>query len=83
MLSALGTFLNTIIAPMNAMGGMLSLNMSTLSLAVPSLAGANMSTVAFAVFASPWVEDLGSIVIGLGGFVSSLVGFLVALTDLL
>jgi hypothetical protein len=43
----------------------------------------SMSTVAFAAFAGPWIEELGDMAVGLGLFLTSLVTFLDSIAGLL
>jgi hypothetical protein len=42
-----------------------------------------MSTVAFNIFAGPWIDQLGQLSVGLGTFLQSTVTFLIGLKTLL
>ena len=83
MLAALGSFLSTIISPLNQMGAAIQMNTQDFVALTPALAPKAMSTVAFAAFAGPWIEELGNIAVGAGSFLTSVVNFLVALKGLL
>ena len=83
MLAALGTFLATIVSPLTQMGQAIQLNTATFVALQPALASKSLSTVAFAGFAGPWIEELGDMAVGLGSFLTSLVTFLQALAGLL
>lgn len=85
MITTLGTFLNTLIVPLNNMGGAMSMNLANYT-AYPGnsyLLGANMSTIAFNIFAGPWIDQLGQMSIGLASFLQGTVKFLQGLVALL
>ena len=75
MLAALGTFLAAIVAPLNDMGAAIGMNAASFT-GYADIADKPMSTVAFAAFAGPWIEDLGGLAIGLGTFLTEVVAFL-------
>jgi hypothetical protein len=82
MLGALGEFLATIVSPLNQMGQAIQMNAAAFSGYV-GIEDKAMSTVAFAAFAGPWIEELGDIAVGAGTFLTSLVAFLDSIAGLL
>jgi hypothetical protein len=82
MLTALGNFLGNIVVPLTAMGQAMQMNASTYA-AQQGMGGLTMSTVAFNIFAGPWIQYLGGLAIGAGNFLTSLVNFLQGIVDLL
>jgi hypothetical protein len=82
MLSALGALLGVINEPLNQMGTLMELNASSY-VAATNLGSVPMSTVAFNVFAGPWIYYLGNMSVALGNFMVSLNSFLIAVAGAL
>ena len=85
MLTSLGEFLETLQLPLNSMGTAMQLNLADFA-ADPQLglsSSSTMSTVAFNVFAGPWIQYLGNMAVALGNFMVSLNTFLSAVADAL
>jgi len=82
MLSALGALLGTINEPLNQMGTLMQLNAGSYTTAT-DMAAYPMSTVAFNVFAGPWIYYLGNMSVALGNFMMSLNTFLSAVASAL
>jgi len=85
MLTALGTFLNTLVVPLTHMGTAMQMNLQAYEQAYGpgGYDGQAMSTVAFNIFAGPWIDQLGQLSVGLGTFLQSTVTFLIGLKTLL
>jgi len=78
MLTALGSFLQVLNLPLNQMGTLMQLNAATYAQAT-GLDDVPMSTVAFNVFAGPWIYYLGNMAVAIGNLVVSLNTFLIQL----
>ena len=70
MLGALGTLIQTLVAPMNLMGNFLTASPTDLASYTGLTAGTPMSTYAFTAFAMPWISYLGPVTQGLANFLS-------------
>jgi len=81
MLTDLGALLAALNAPLYNMGYGMTQNAATY--AVGPLASQPMSTIAFNVFAGPWIASLGDLAMALGTFMLSLNTFLINLADAL
>lgn len=82
MLSQLGALLSALNQPLNAMGNGMQLNASAYVTA-NNMAAYPMSTVAFNVFAGPWIYYLGNMAVALGNFMIGVNNFLVAVGNAL
>ena len=76
MLTALGALLNTLATPLSQMGTLMQMNSAAYMSSTGMPAGSAMSSVAFNVFAGPWISNLGQMSVGLATFIPSLVTFL-------
>ena len=84
MLSALGEFLQVLNMPLTTMGLGMEMNAATYTAAMGATGAAQpMSTVAFAVFAAPWIQYLGNMSVGLANFLIAVNTFLSAVSGLL
>jgi len=77
MLTDLGQFLNVLYLPLHSMGAGMMLNAGSYTAAMGTGGDAlPMSTVAFNVFAGPWIQYLGNMASALGDLMISLNTFL-------
>jgi len=83
MLQALGAFLQVLNSPLNAMGNGMMLNSEFYMDAAPYMASQPMSTVAFNIFAGPWIQYLGNLAVAAGNLMVSLNQFLIGLKGIL
>ena len=85
MLAELGTLLGVLNQPLNAMGVSMATNLQNYAAAASAAGQGNlaMSTVAFNIFAGPWIQYLGQMSIAIGNFMIGLETFLVGLKGLL
>jgi hypothetical protein len=83
MLVALGAFLQVLNLPLNAMGVGMMMNSAAYAAAMPGGDAAPMSTVAFNVFAGPWIQYLGNLAVAAGNLMVSLNTFLINLANAL
>jgi len=81
MLTDLGALLSALNAPLYSMGADMDMTLAGYSSTYPVLVDQKMSTVAFNIFAGPWIASLGDLAMALGTFMLSLDTFLVNLAS--
>ena len=83
MLGALGTLIQTLVAPMNMMGNFLTASPTDLATYTGLTSGTPMSTYAFTAFAMPWITYLGPVGQGLANFLDYTAGWFTGLSTFL